>query len=309
VDYLDRDQIVYASQACKVQPDAVWGLNRISERDILLEGDYKYDDEGSGVQAFIVDTGILTTHNEFGGRAIFGANYVNDGRNTDCNGHGTHVAGTVGGTTYGVAKKSTLIAVKVLGCTGSGTTAGVISGVQYVANNKKGKPSVANMSLGGGFSKPLNDAVAAAVKAGVVFVVAAGNENNDACLSSPASEPSAITVGATDVQDSGISLQKDIRSSFSNFGKCVKILAPGSLIKSAWYTSNTATNTISGTSMASPHVCGAAALYVGANPSATPSQVEQYLTSQSTPGLISMECGNSAACKITPNRLLYAACD
>jgi len=139
--------------------------------------------------------------------------------------------------------------------------------------------------------------------------VAAGNENNDACLSSPASEPSAITVGATDVQDSGISLQKDIRSSFSNFGKCVKILAPGSLIKSAWYTSNTATNTISGTSMASPHVCGAAALYVGANPSATPSQVEQYLTSQSTPGLISMECGNSAACKITPNRLLYAACD
>jgi len=310
VAYMERDQPMYASQTCKVQPDAVWGLNRISERQILLEGDYKYDDEGAGVQAFIVDTGILITHNEFKGRAVWGANYVNDGRNSDCNGHGTHVAGTVAGTTYGVAKQATVIAVKVLGCTGSGTTAGVVSGVQYVANNKKGKPSVANMSLGGGFSKALNDAVAAAVKAGVTFVVAAGNEDTDACYSSPASEPLAVTVGATDVDDSGFELLTDIRSSFSNYGKCVKILAPGTLIKSAWYTSNTATNTISGTSMASPHVCGAAALYVGANPNATPAEVEKHLVSISTGDLINMDCvSTNSICKATPNKLLYSACD
>jgi len=283
------------------------GINRISEKVLQLTGDYRYDNDGAGVQAFIVDTGIRTTHTEFSGRAVWGANYVGDGQNTDCNGHGTHVAGTVGGSLYGVAKKVTLIAVKVLGCTGSGTTAGVISGIQYTSNNKNGKPSVANMSLGGGYSKALNDAVAAAVKAGISFAVAAGNENQNACNTSPASEPSAITVGSTDVDDNG-SAEKDIRSSFSNFGTCVKILAPGSLIKSAWHTSNTATNTISGTSMAAPHVCGAAALYLGENPTATPSQVTTFLTSQATSNVITMNCGTSSACNQTPNKMLFSGC-
>jgi len=249
----------------------------------------------------------LTTHTEFAGRAVWGANYAGDGKNSDCNGHGTHVAGTVGGTLYGIAKQVSIIAVKVLGCTGSGTNAGVISGIQYAANNRKGKPSVANMSLGGGFSQALNDAIKAAVKAGVVFAVAAGNNNLDACNYSPASEPSAITTGSTDVEDKGTSSQIDVRSSFSNFGKCVKVLAPGSLIKSAWYTSNTATNTISGTSMASPHVAGVAALILGDSPLATPDQVEATLLGQSTSDEIDLAC-STTACRNTPNKLLYSAC-
>jgi len=272
-----------------------------------LNGQYKYDSEGAGVQAFIVDTGVLTTHTEFAGRAVWGANYAGDGKNTDCNGHGTHVAGTVGGTLYGVAKKVSIIAVKVLGCTGSGTNSGVISGIQYTATNRKGKPSVANMSLGGGFSQALNDAVKAAVNAGVVFAVAAGNENQDACNTSPASEASAITVGSTDVEDKGTSTQIDIRSSFSNFGKCVKVLAPGSLIKSAWYTSNTATNTISGTSMASPHVAGVAALILGNNPTATAATIEKLLLAQASSDEIDLAC-TTTACRNTPNKLLYSAC-
>jgi len=307
INYIEKDAEVHISQSCKTQSSAVWGLNRISERSILLNGQYKYDSDGAGVQAFIIDTGVLTTHTEFAGRAVWGANYAGDGKNTDCNGHGTHVAGTVGGTLYGVAKQVSIIAVKVLGCTGSGTNAGVISGIQYAANNRKGKPSVANMSLGGGFSQALNDAVKAAVKAGVVFAVAAGNENQDACNVSPASETSAITVGSTDVEDKGTSSQIDVRSSFSNFGKCVKVLAPGSLIKSAWYTSNTATNTISGTSMASPHVAGVAALILGDSPLATPDQVEATLLGQSTSNEIDLAC-STTACRNTPNKLLYSAC-
>jgi len=227
-------------------------------------------------------------------------------KNTDCNGHGTHVAGTVGGKTYGVAKQVELVAVKVLGCTGSGTNAGVISGINWAASNRKGRPGVANMSLGGGKNKATNDAVAAAVKTGLTFAVAAGNENQDACNVSPASEPSAITVGSTEVSDDD-AFQEDARSSFSNFGTCVKIMAPGSLVKSAWYTSNTATNTISGTSMASPHVCGAAALILGANPSATPAEVLSTLSDDSTLDEINMVC-STTACRNTPNKMLYASC-
>jgi len=308
VKYIEREQIMHASQTCKIENNAVWGLDRISEVEIELDGQYHYEQEGSGVVAYIVDTGILTTHTEFsGGRASWGANFVNDGRNTDCNGHGTHVAGTVGGTLYGVAKKVTVVAVKVLGCTGSGTTTGVIAGIQWAANNRNGRPGVANMSLGGGKSQATNDAVAAAVKSGLTFAVAAGNENQDACNVSPASEPSAITAGATTVSDQGQDSQFDSRSTFSNFGKCVKILAPGSLIKSAWYTSNTATNTISGTSMASPHVCGAAALVLGANPSYTPAQVQQALVDGATNGVIDLLC-TSTACRSTPNKLLFSGC-
>jgi len=227
-------------------------------------------------------------------------------KNTDCNGHGTHVAGTVGGTTYGVAKKVTLVGVKVLGCTGSGTNAGVISGIDYAANNRKGRPGVANMSLGGGKSQATNNAVAAAVRSGLTMVVAAGNENQDACNVSPASEPLAVTVGSTEVSDDD-AIQEDARSSFSNFGTCVKIMAPGSLIKSAWYTSNSATNTISGTSMASPHVCGAAALVLSENPTATPAQVLASLSDASTVGEINMVC-STTACRNTPNKMLFSAC-
>jgi len=307
VNYIEKDGVVHATQSCSTQSNAVWGLNRISEKQIALNGNYKYDGEGAGVQAFIVDTGVLITHTEFAGRAVWGANYAGDGKNSDCNGHGTHVAGTVGGTLYGVAKKVSIIAVKVLGCNGSGTNSGVISGIQYTATNRKGKPSVANMSLGGSFSQALNDAVKAAVNAGVVFAVAAGNDNQDACNFSPASEGSAITAGSTDVEDKGSSSQVDIRSSFSNFGKCVKVLAPGSLIKSAWYTSNTATNTISGTSMASPHVAGVAALILGDNPTATPAVVEKALLDQATANEIDLAC-TTTACRNTPNKLLYSAC-
>jgi len=307
VAYVEKDQIMHISQQCNVQSNAVWGLNRISEKAIQLTGDYRYDHDGAGVVAYIIDTGILVTHNEFAsGRATFGANFVGDGKNTDCNGHGTHVAGTVGGTTYGVAKKVTLVGVKVLGCTGSGTNAGVISGIDYAANNRKGRPGVANMSLGGGKSQATNNAVAAAVRSGLTMVVAAGNENQDACNVSPASEPLAVTVGSTEVSDDD-AIQEDARSSFSNFGTCVKIMAPGSLIKSAWYTSNSATNTISGTSMASPHVCGAAALVLSENPTATPAQVLASLSDASTVGEINMVC-STTACRNTPNKMLFSAC-
>jgi len=306
VDYIEEDSVVHISQTCTVQKKATWGLNRISEREVFLSGDYKHSHSGAGITAFVVDTGILITHKEFTGRITWGANYVGDGINNDCNGHGTHVAGTVGGTTYGVAKKVTLVAVKVLGCSGSGTNAGVIQGIQFVANSKA-RPAVANMSLGGAYSKASNDAVAAAVKAGVTFAVAAGNDNADACNYSPASEASAISVGATEVDDLDLSNQFDTRSYFSNYGKCVHIFAPGTLITSAWITSTTATNTISGTSMASPHVCGAAALYLEKNPSATPAQVKAGLIADASAKMIDLNCGN-AACNASPNVLLHSSC-
>jgi len=263
---------------------------------------------GTGTDSYIVDTGILITPSDFGGRAIWGANYV-DTQNTDCNGHGTHVAGTTGGTLYGVAKKTTLIAVKVLGCDGSGTNAGVINGINYVATSyaSRKKPSVANMSLGGSKSTALNSAVAAVVRAGVSFAVAAGNDNNDACNTSPASEPTAICVGATSTATSGMTM-KDVRSTFSNFGKCVDVFAPGTLITSDWIGSNTAVRTISGTSMASPHVAGAVALLLGDNPQWTPDQITTAILGGSTPNLIDLLCGTSTVCQQSPNKLLHTSC-
>jgi len=307
LDFIEADQTVHVA-ACSSQSNAVWGLDRIDQRTPDLTGTFQYTStQGTGVTAYIVDTGILTTHVDFGGRAVWGANFA-DSTNSDCNGHGTHVAGTVGGTTYGVAKKTTLVAVKVLDCAGSGTNTGVISGIDWVANQYKAnkKPSVANMSLGGGKSTALNNAVTAAVSAGVTFVVAAGNENQDACNVSPASTPTAVTVGATTIDEDGVS-EVDTRSSFSNFGTCVHILAPGELIKSAWIGGNTATKTISGTSMASPHVCGAAALYLGDAPNSTPSAVKSFLTGQATANVINLAC-TTTACRNTPNKLLYATC-
>jgi len=312
VEYIEANQRVYASQACHLQSTTEWGLDRISEVQLKLDGAYHYTASGAGVDAYIVDTGILITHVDFGGRASWGNNFVGDGINNDCNGHGTHVAGTTGGTAYGVAKDVSLIAVKVLGCTGSGSTAGVISGVDYVAAqaDRTGKPSLANLSLGGGISTTMDAAVKSAVASGVTFVLAAGNSNADACTSSPArtggSAGVAITVGATTVANSGIS-EEDARASFSNYGTCTDIFAPGQLITSDWYTSNTATNTISGTSMAAPHVAGAVAVYLSENPSHTPAQVKGAITGVATNGVIDLLCINNS-CSNSPNRLLFSGC-
>ena len=279
VAYVEQNRVVTASETQSPVPS--WGLDRIDQADLPLDDSYTYASSGTGVTAYIVDTGILTTHEDFGGRAVSGTDTVdNDDDATDCAGHGTHVAGTVGGTEYGVAKDVSLVGVRVLDCEGSGTTEGVIAGIDWVTeDHAEGDPAVANMSLGGGFSQALNDSVAAAVADGVTFGAAAGNESAaDACDGSPSSTPEAITVGATE--------DDDARASYSNIGSCVDIFAPGSDITSAWHTGDTDTNTISGTSMATPHVVGAAALVLSDNPAATPAEVADALTGSATPDVI-----------------------
>ena len=289
VRLVEENGVVHASAT---QSNPTWGLDRIDQRDLPLSASYTYDTTASNVNAYIIDTGILTTHTQFGGRAVHGIDTVdNDSNATDCNGHGTHVAGTVGGSTYGVAKAVRLVAVRVLNCSGSGTDAGVIAGVDWVTANHV-KPAVANMSLGGGASTALDNAVQNSINAGITYALAAGNENQNACNTSPARVAAAITVGST--------TSSDARSSFSNYGSCLDIFAPGSSITSAWHTSTSATNTISGTSMASPHVAGVAALYLAANPSATPSAVASALTSNATTGKV------TSAGTGSPNRLLYS---
>ncbi len=288
VAYIEQDATVTIDTT---QSPATWGLDRIDQRNLPLNNAFTYTSTGSGVTAYIIDTGIQISHQEFGGRASIGTDTVNDGRNgADCNGHGTHVAGTVGGSTYGVAKSVALVAVRVLNCQGSGTWSGVIAGIDWVAAHHAAN-SVANMSLGGNRSTAVNDAVNNAINSGVVFGVAAGNERTDACRKSPASTPAAITVGAT--------TSSDARASYSNYGSCLDLFAPGSSITSAWIGSNTATNTISGTSMATPHVVGVAALYRAANPSATPAQVRNAIVANATSGMVSNPGRNS------PNLLLF----
>ena len=276
-----------------IEANATWGLDRIDQVDRPLGNTYVYNRTGAGVTAFIVDTGILSTHTEFAGRVLPGFTAIGDGRGTtDCNGHGTHVSGTVGGITYGVAKAVKLVPVRVLDCNGSGTWSGVIAGLDYVAKSTV-RPAVANMSLGGGFSTTVNAAVAKAVAAGVTVAVAAGNDNVNACSESPSSEPTALTVGA-------VTNTSDARATFSNWGSCVKVFAPGVGVTSAWNTSTTATNTISGTSMASPHVAGVAALILEATPSASPAAVSAFIVSRATPNHV------TGAGTGSPNLLLYS---
>ncbi len=290
VKYIEEDGIMYANAT---QTNATWGLDRIDQRDLPLNGTYTYNADGTGVRAYIIDTGIRAGHTDFGGRVTSGYTAINDGRGTDdCNGHGTHVAGTTGGSVYGVAKNVTLDPVRVLDCRGSGTTSGVIAGVDWVTANHV-KPAVANMSLGGGASSTLDTAVSNSIAAGVTYAVAAGNDNLSACNYSPARVASAITVGAT--------TSSDARASYSNFGSCLDIFAPGSSITSAWYTSDTAINTISGTSMASPHVAGVAALILQGSPTASPSSVTNTITSNATTGKV------TSAGTGSPNLLLYMA--
>ena len=267
-----------AATDATTQTNPVWGLDRIDQRYLPLNSKYVYSTTTSSVHAYIIDTGILNTHTQFTGRIGNGYTAVIDGNGSvDCNGHGTHVAGTVGGSTYGVAKQVTLHPVRVLNCAGSGSNAGVIAGINWVTANNV-KPAVANMSLGGGYSFAVNSAVDKSIKAGVVYVLAAGNSDANACYYSPASTANAITVGATD--------NTDTRASFSNWGTCVDIFAPGVGIKSAWYTGPSDTNTIDGTSMASPHVAGVVALYLKGKPTATPAQVAAWLTANATPGVV-----------------------
>jgi len=312
VDYIEQDSIVRIAQSCSVQNNAVWGLDRIADEFLNLDGIYNYQtSSASGIDAYIVDTGININHNEFGGRAIWGGNFI-DSTNSDCNGHGTHVAGTVGGKTYGVAKKVNLIAVKVLNCAGSGTTTGIVQGLQYVVTRYQSTktPSVINMSLGGSKSTAMDNAVISAVNAGVTCVVAAGNSNDDACNSSPSGVSSVISVGATGT-DAEESEQVDVRAEFSNYGKCVTAFAPGVLVQSAWIGSNSATMTISGTSMAAPHVAGIVAMRLFAMPGSSPASIKSWLVSNTVANMIRLDCNDAkgpTSCNGSPNKIVNIAC-
>ena len=281
VAYVEPDGVVHATTT---QTSATWGLDRVDQRALPLSNSFTYTNTGAGVTAYIIDTGIRFAHNDLGGRATSGYDAVDGGSADDCNGHGTHVAGTVGGSTYGVAKGVSLVAVRVLNCSGSGTWSGVIAGINWVTGQHgAGAPAVANMSLGGGASSSVDTAVRNSILDGVSYAIAAGNGNQggkgqNACNYSPARVAEAMTIGATD--------RTDTKPRWSNYGSCVDLFAPGVSITSAWYTSNTATNTISGTSMASPHVAGVAAQYLQTNTAASPATVRNAVYNSATPNVV-----------------------
>jgi len=292
VAYVEADQIMTAS-ATTTQTGATWGISRIAVQDLPTPTTYTYNTvAGGGVSVYVVDTGIYTSNVDFESRAFSVFNAISGESGEDLNGHGTHCAGTIGGKLYGVAKKAKLMGVKVLGADGSGTNAGVIAGVDYVTKNAAVGSSVASMSLGGGVSTALDAAVNAAVKKGIPFAVAAGNDNLNACNYSPARAADAITVGATD--------NKDNRASYSNYGTCVDIFAPGTSITSDWIGRTTATNTISGTSMATPHVAGVMAMRLSLDPGMTPSEMAGWFKSNGVQGVV-----NSAGTG-SPNLFLYS---
>ncbi|XP_071947573.1 aqualysin-1-like isoform X2 [Antedon mediterranea] len=284
VKYIEQDSMVYALEE-------TWGLDRIDQYDLPLDGQFNPEGDGAGAHVYVIDTGIRWTHEEFEGRAEFAYDATNNdrGTGTDCNGHGTHCAGTIAGKKYGVAKKANVYGVRVLGCLGSGSNSGVIDGMDWVAQNAK-KPAVASMSLGGGATSTTDNAVIRLTENGITVVVAAGNSNDDACLSSPARAPPAITVGASNIND--------MRASFSNYGGCVDIFAPGRDITSSWNEDDASYITISGTSMACPHVAGVAALHVGRDESLTPADVTSLIVNEASRGRITDVVGS-------PNLLLY----
>lgn len=293
IAFVEEDGMSYPSVT---QFNATWGLDRVDQRNLPLNGTYVYDSGASNVRAYVIDTGILTGHNDLAGRVLPGRTFISDGRGTsDCNGHGTHVAGTIAGTTWGIAKQARVVPVRVFGCTGGASNSTIAAAIDWVKANHV-KPAVVNMSLGGSANSTVDTATNNLINAGVLAVVAAGNGNANACNFSPARVGNALTIGATASNDA-----RSVWSSTqaSNFGSCLDLFAPGTSITSAWWTSASATNTISGTSMASPHAAGTAALHLELNPTATPSAVASAIINNATTGKVTNPGTGS------PNRLLY----